>query len=67
MPGFGGDRRARGVLERQRDVNLLLVWPQDHCADDHGDADNAQQSDDDPGGQWTHRVWILTQRMGMRV
>jgi hypothetical protein len=65
MPGFGGDRRARGVLERQRDVNLLLVWPQDHCADDHGDAYDAQQSDDRPGGQWTQRGWITRQRMGM--
>ena len=67
MSSLGGDRSARGVLERQRDVNLLLFWPQDHCADDHGDADNAQQSDDRLGGQWAQRGWTTRQRMGMRV
>ena len=67
MPSLGGDRSARGVLERQRDVTLLLVWPQDHCADDHGDADNTQQSNDRPGGQRTQRGPTTRQRMGMRV
>ena len=52
MPGFGGDRSARGVLERQWDVHLLLAGLQQGRAGNHGDADGDQQADDGPGGKW---------------
>ncbi len=67
MPGFGGDRAACCVLERQRDVDLLLAGPQPHRAGQHGNADDDQCSDDDLGGHRTQRRGAAGVRVGVRV
>ena len=64
VAGLGGDRTARGVLERQRDVDLLLARPEP-CRPGQGhDADGDQQSDDDLGGERSQRRWSA---QGMRM
>ena len=55
VSGLGGDGAARGVLERQRDVDLLLARPEPRGARKDRDADGDEQSDDDPGGQRAER------------
>ena len=55
MAGLGGDGTARRVLERQRDVGLLLAGPQQRGTGQHGDADRDEQPDDDLGGQRSQR------------
>lgn len=68
MPGFGGDGTAGRVLERQRDVDLLLAGPQQCGSGDHGDADADEQSDDDLGSQRTQRSRAAQRvRVGMRM
>ena len=52
---LGGDCTARGVLERQRNVDLLPARPQQGGADDHRNADGHQQADHDLGRQRTQR------------
>ena len=55
MSGFGRHRTARGVLKRQRDVDLLLTRPQQGSTGHNRHADGHQHADDDLGGQWPQR------------
>ena len=67
-PGLGGDRTARGVLERQRDVDLLLARPQQGGACHDRDADGHQDADDDLRGQRSERRrTVQGVRVGVRV